>query len=237
MREVVTFRPADTLPERNAIMANQGIPPDANIGERIEVMVDRAKEDFAETAQPRGIMASVTMSEFADIYRGEGMNETETPVGEIFSRATQLVLFAVTMGSEVSSKIDRLFDAADFAQGSMLDSVASTAADRAAELLEYTCLEGLVEADTIPPDTAILRYSPGYCGWHVSGQKRLFAVLHPEEIGITLRSSYLMEPLKSVSGVFILGPARIHDYNDSYPFCAECRDHSCRDRTPVVLQR
>jgi hypothetical protein len=237
MREIVTFTPADTMPERSAIMANQGIPADADPGKRIEEMIDRARKDFAEVAQPRGIMASVTLSEFADIYRGEGMNETETPVGEVFPRATKLVLFAVTMGQEVSRKIDRLFASAEFAQGSMLDSVASAAADRAAELLEYQCLEKSVEAETVPPETAVLRYSPGYCGWHISGQKKLFAGLHPEDISITLRRSYLMEPLKSVSGVFILGPAIIHEYNDSYPFCAECRDHSCRYRTPVVLGR
>ena len=72
------------------------------------------------------------------------------------------------------------------------------------------------------PDSAatgigVLRYSPGYCGWHISGQRRLFAHLRPERIGITLHDSYLMEPLKSVSGVLIAGAKEIHAFADTYP--------------------
>ena len=56
----------------------------------------------------------------------------------------------------------------------------------------------------------VLRYSPGYCGWHVSGQINLFNTLTPEKIGITLGESCLMNPLKSVSGVLVAGPPNIH---------------------------
>jgi hypothetical protein len=75
-----------------------------------------------------------------------------------------------------------------------------------------------------------LRYSPGYCGWHISGQRKLFDFLKPETIGISLRESHLMEPLKSVSGVVIVGPAGIHAFQDEYPFCERCKTHGCRER-------
>jgi hypothetical protein len=80
-----------------------------------------------------------------------------------------------------------------------------------------------------------LAYSPGYCGWHVSGQGRLFARLRPEEIGVTLNASFLMQPLKSISGVLVRGPGRIHRFAPDYPFCADCAGQPCRARIAAVL--
>ena len=73
-------------------------------------------------------------------------------------------------------------------------------------------------------------YSPGYCGWHISAQERLFARLRPEQIGIRLNERFLMTPLKSISGVLVAGPARIHQVTGSYPFCAQCKSPACRER-------
>ncbi|MCK4414710.1 MAG: hypothetical protein KAY32_14345 [Candidatus Eisenbacteria sp.] len=87
-----------------------------------------------------------------------------------------------------------------------------------------------------PVPLACLRYSPGYCGWNISGQRALFAALKPERIGITLRPSMLMEPLKSVSGVVVGGRPEIHRFADRYPFCADCRTHGCRERIRKVLE-
>jgi hypothetical protein len=82
--------------------------------------------------------------------------------------------------------------------------------------------------------STLLRYSPGYCGWDITGQRALFAALHPEEIGIRLNESCLMEPVKSISGVMVAGPAEIHEFNNDYPFCSECRTKDCRRRIGAV---
>ena len=80
-----------------------------------------------------------------------------------------------------------------------------------------------------------VRYSTGYCGWHMSGQKKLFGFLHPEDIGIMLLDSYLMKPLKSISGVIVVGEKEIHRFKDSYPFCSDCKTHSCRKRIKALF--
>ena len=84
----------------------------------------------------------------------------------------------------------------------MLDAIASERADRAAELA------GAIGSRRFRREGStrrVLPYSPGYCGWHVSGQRKLFDFLRPEEIGMTLNASCLMQPLKSVSGVLVAG--------------------------------
>jgi hypothetical protein len=132
------------------------------------------------------------------------------------------------VGPGVSDRIRACFDRNEPALAVMLDSIASAATDRLAELLcmrraDAGALPGAARGGTLP-------YSPGYCGWHVSGQRALFAYLQPSAIGITLLPSFLMEPLKSVSGVLVTGPAAIHRFPPDYPFCGDCADRPCRAR-------
>ena len=50
------------------------------------------------------------------------------------------------------------------------------------------------------------RYSPGYCGWHVSEQQKLFSLFPvASPCGIQLTDSSLMIPIKSVSGIIGVG--------------------------------
>ena len=49
------------------------------------------------------------------------------------------------------------------------------------------------------------RYSPGYCGWSVGEQHKLFSFFPDNFCGITLTASSLMQPIKSVSGVIGIG--------------------------------
>jgi hypothetical protein len=106
----------------------------------------------------------------------------------------------------------------------------------AADVLERRLVDGSSVAERGAHRPGRLRYSPGYCGWHLSGQRALFAALQPEEIGITLRESMLMVPLKSMSGVIVAGLPAIHAFADDYPFCGECRTRGCRERIARVRQ-
>lgn len=49
------------------------------------------------------------------------------------------------------------------------------------------------------------RFSPGYCGWNVSEQHKIFQLLPGTFCGIRLTASALMDPEKSVSGMIGIG--------------------------------
>jgi hypothetical protein len=235
MARILNLSIAEAAPGKTAVLENQGIPAGQAVSERIDRIYEAACDLLERVALPAGILAEISIPEFAEVYAGEGRNEPETPVGEIFGRADHLALFAVTLGGEVSREIERRFEANDLALGTMLDSAASVAADNLAEAAERHYIEMLEDGDLVTPETGVLRYSPGYCGWHVSGQRRLFAYLVPERIGIALGESYLMQPLKSVSGVIIAGPRTIHGFRDSYPFCDQCETRGCRERLRALF--
>jgi cobalamin-dependent methionine synthase I len=142
----------------------------------------------------------------------------------------------VTLGAQVSGRIEALFSHNDFALGYVLDTVASEAAEVAADRLEDEYEGYLAEIAAWDSSSAHLRYSPGYCGWHISGQRKLFDRLRPEEIGIELNRSFLMQPLKSISGVLVSGPREIHFFNNNYRFCAACTTLSCRERLKPLIE-
>ncbi len=222
--------PADVAPDRAQVLRQLDIPPDAALSERTERVYRAAGDLFAESLAPAGVLAEVTAEEFDAIYRGEGRNQPETPVALIFPRAEHLALFAVTLGPRVGDALTRCFAAQDFALAYTLDAMASVAADLAAEGTERCYEDALHARGWGATDGAALRYSPGYCGWDLTGQRRLFARLRPETIGLTLTESCLMQPLKSVSGVILAGPRTIHRFPPTYDFCDRCESRTCRER-------
>lgn len=214
-----------------------GIPEGHQIDDRTKRMIDDAFGIYRDTAIPVGVLSATSATDFAGLYEGEGNNEPETPLGQILGSSENLALFAVTIGGRVSREIERLFEETEFALASVLDSIASAGADTVAEVVESQYAEMLLKDCKLDDTKGTLRFSPGYCGWHISGQRKLFQRLHPAEIGITLRESFLMEPLKSVSGVIVAGKKTIFDFDDSYLFCAECKNRSCRDRIRQVMEQ
>ncbi|HUU96952.1 MAG TPA: vitamin B12 dependent-methionine synthase activation domain-containing protein [Phycisphaerae bacterium] len=235
MSEILTFSTDETRPDRAAVFENQGIPAGAGVTQDVKALYDAALRLLGEVAAPRGMFTEMSKTDFAVVYSGEGRNEPRTPIGDIFGRADDLALFAVTLGERVGREITQRFQSNELALGAMLDSAASAAADKLAELVETRFGEALPADGRGATSTGVLRYSPGYCGWDISGQKKLFEFLHPERIGIALRESFLMEPLKSVSGVLIAGPKEIHDVEMSYPFCDRCDTRGCRERIRALL--
>jgi hypothetical protein len=207
-----------------------GVPPDSEQGERVEQLVADALRELRRGACPRGVVASVTADEFAEVYEGEGDNDAPSPLAEIFPRAEGIVLFAATLGAPLSERISALFDEGSLALAAMLDAAASEATELAGVHLDGLVLEGTRLEGQANQFTRALRYSPGYCGWNLTGQRALFAALGPGEIGVTLADSCLMEPIKSISGVIVLGPREIHEFEDDYAFCSDCRTHDCRRR-------
>ena len=237
MRERLTLEAAATPPDRATVLRCQGIPEHVEPRERVRQLADRAIERYAARTEPRALYAELSREAFEPIVRGEGLNAPRTPLDEIVPRADRLALFVVTLGEAVSREIDELFERNDPALAHALDAVASERADRASEMVGERFRDRLREEGVPESSTHVLAYSPGYCGWHVTGQRKLFDFLHPDEIGVTLNASCLMRPLKSVSGVLVAGERDIHCFDHDYDFCDICATHHCRERIASLAAR
>lgn len=230
MSRIVKLCIQDILPDTREVLAAQGVPEQAPIQESVMTVVLEALDIVREKAVPVGILEELSQSAFARIFDAQGLNEEQNPLQTIYPRAERLALFALTLGEATSGKIQSLFEEDDFAAASLLDTAASLAADRAVEILESDYCTSLSSEGVLGTDGCVLSYSPGYCGWHISAQAKLFEYLRPMRIGISLNSSYLMTPLKSVSGVLVAGKREIHYFDNSFSFCQECPTISCQQR-------
>jgi hypothetical protein len=237
MREVISIGKEQVVPTLAAVLRTQGIPDRSLASERVTQLAEMALIVYRELTAPAGIMMEVDQDEFSAVYQGLGLNEESTPLDLIVPAAEQLALFAVTLGNAVSERIALLFDEQEFALGVLLDGTASAGAEIACNMLRTEYHSHLDQQEKLDSSFGVLPFSPGYCGWHISAQQKLFKTLEPGAIGISLSETFLMEPLKSVSGVFVVAPKAAFDFDDDFPFCTTCQTRTCRDRiTDVMVQ-
>ena len=231
---IITLQEAARPPDREVVLRAQGVPADHDVPARVEETLVQAGELYRTLARPRGTVVPLSAAEALEVYRGEGNNAPRSPLPGIIRQAEGLALFAATLGREVSQRIESLFAERDPALACALDAMASEQADYAADLLARAFHDELVREGNAAADSVVLPYSPGYCGWHVTGQRALFAHLEPGRLGITLNPSCLMSPLKSVAGMLVAGDAEVHRFDNDFDFCPECASWPCRDRMATL---
>lgn len=112
-----------------------------------------------------------------------------------------LALFVCTAGAGIGELSKELMHEGDFIKGYIADVVGSEIVESAMDKIQDD-LEMQMEGQGLYITD---RYSPGYCGWSVGEQHKLFSFLPENFCGITLTPSSLMTPIKSVSGVIGIG--------------------------------
>ncbi len=218
----ITFDTKALLPsqvEINASLYNttQNVYDDSSFQESIQ----QATEALITHAAPVALMKPIDVVAFSKVFSGKGQNAENLPLSNIFPNAEQLNLFGGTLGPDLPDMITSSFDSGDYISAYTLNTLASLATDKITSLLEKELSENRKKT---------LAYSPGYCGWNISGQFALFNALQPDVIGLTLNEEGMMQPTKSVSGVLVTGDDDIHLFKPGYDFCEYCRDHNCIPR-------
>ena len=107
----------------------------------------------------------------------------------------------------------------DFLRGYVYDVIGSEIVEAACDLMQAE----LENAAVASGNKITNRYSPGYCGWNVSEQHKLFQLIPYNYCGIKLNESALMDPEKSVSGFIGIGE---NVKNNAY-MCKICDMKDC----------
>lgn len=132
------------------------------------------------------------------------------------------VLFMCTAGEEFETFQKRLKTEGDMVRVFIADALGSMIAEKCADQMENSLQLSIDKLGWKHTN----RFSPGYCGWHVSEQQKLFPLFDGHTCGITLTESSLMVPIKSVSGIIGLGKeVRRLDYT-----CGLCTFEKCYKR-------
>ena len=110
-------------------------------------------------------------------------------------------LFVCTSGLEFETYQHRLKEQGDMVRVFIADALGSVIAEKCADQMEKALQESIDKLGWMHTN----RFSPGYCGWHVSQQQLLFPLFQGHTCGVKLTDSSLMIPIKSVSGIIGLG--------------------------------
>jgi hypothetical protein len=233
MREIIQEDPKRIkigIDETNAFEKKKEV---SVFSEKISNCLTKAHDLFCQTAVPVAVVKDVTYPQFQTIYLGQGKNEPRTPLNDIMTKEAAYFLFAMTLGPCVSTQISNLFSEGDYLLGHLFDLVCSTGIEAFADDITNRYFTREVSMETLSNSEVMLRYSPGYCGWHITAQKMIHENLQSSDIGITLTEALYMKPMKSISGVIIgCNPSR-HNFNNDYTFCGNCRTMTCRKRLVV----
>ncbi|MDX1701367.1 MAG: vitamin B12 dependent-methionine synthase activation domain-containing protein, partial [Melioribacteraceae bacterium] len=130
-----------------------------------------------------------------------------------------LVIFTATLGRKYDEWFKGLFNSNHPLEGYIADMIGSVAVESAVDILQERINNRLTELKLGCSN----RYSPGYCNWSVSEQKKLFSFLPDNFCNIELTESSLMIPIKSVSGIIGYGKDVVKkDYA-----CKICTQENC----------
>ncbi len=178
---------------------------------------------LARAAPRAGYLFAGSLQVGGDSVRLAGVEFRTGPIiSAQLGEARSAAVFLATAGPGVESWASELLQAGDPLCGYLADACGSFLAEAAAEWLCGKVAAGCLEAGTHTGN----RLSPGYCGWPVEDQERLFRMLPAGFCGVSLRPSSLMVPLKSVSGLIGIGPSGVRR---PYP-CATCTRPDCMRR-------
>ena len=172
--------------------------------EPIPAMIATALEECEPLCDIRGSLfissdfacAKSGFFEIADVTFNGG-----TKIVRQLENAEGGILFICSAGKGISEKSKSLMASADLIEGYILDVIGSVTVEAAVEKMQ-----DYIEVELTGHGLKLTnRYSPGYCGWSLEEQKLLFGLFPDNQCGIRLTDSFLMYPVKSVSGVMGFG--------------------------------
>ena len=197
---------------------NQELPK--SIRSKLRVLEDKFNSLITPDIHYRMVDFRVTDEE---VIRIEGAIEFESKnLSEVMKNAEKLVCFIGTLGPGIEEEVGALMQDNDLSEAYILDAMGSVAVEDLVDKFQQTIKN---ECERVGK-TVTLRFSPGYCDWPLTEQKKLFSLFEPEDITVQLLDSFLMQPVKSISGVFGIVPQRSALYNP----CRYCDDRGCKAR-------
>ena len=221
METELSFNELDiTLPELYEAMGYGTHVPDENVRQLSEQTLSGA----AQVTRPCFLYTHIDATlEEETLHSGN----CSFAIGRIIARqlrgSERFIIFVATAGVEFEEWTKQLKSEGDIVALYMADSLGSIIAEKTADRME-----SMLEKELMPQELLHTnRFSPGYCGWHVSEQQKLFSLFPTAEpCGIHLTDSSLMIPIKSVSGVIGIGK-QVHKLAYS---CGLCTLESCYRR-------
>lgn len=203
------------------LLGDQQSPMDAHTSGLVKQYIATCLEVSSPTGAIVRVKAIESGSPFEITIPGTTFHSGKI-IGKMLRFSESYAFFLVTAGPEPEKLARKLLNEGNYLDGYIVDLVASSIVESAADYLEE-------QVRILAKEQGMLisnRYSPGYCDWNVAEQQKLFSLFPAKCCGISLSESSLMNPIKSASGIIGIGAdVQYKDYT-----CEICSMHNCQFR-------
>lgn len=127
--------------------------------------------------------------------------ETGKIITKPFRKADHVAVFACTAGPGIQTACVDFITKGESLKAYIMDTVGTVVVEKAMNRIATELEREAAQSGW----QCTNRYSPGYCGWRVDEQQKLWSLLPAGYCGITLNAASLMTPVKSISGMIGLG--------------------------------
>ena len=184
----------------NKIISDLGYKS-GNIPEYFFEIIKSVVSEFVERSAIKAGFTIINASSNKEFKKLILPGDVNLDVGKIiysqFNLASEIAIFLVTIGPGMENWSKDVLEGGDSVKAYIIDLIASNAAEVTANELHKTI--GSFAANKNYNITN--RYSPGYCNWSVSEQKKIFSFFPDEFCDVKLSDSALMKPIKTVKEI------------------------------------
>ena len=157
---------------------------------------------------------------------GFSINDTifnsDEEVVKLLKNSEELAVFACTVGETIENELTKFNFQDQMMEAYIADVIGTVLVEKSSGLFFDILKENFTEKSFKTTNTV----SPGNCGWDIMEQHKLFGILPPNFLGISLNDSGMMHPAKSLSGVIGLGKKVRFKHSD----CKLCNSLNCAFR-------
>ncbi len=211
-----------SVPQIEQVMGYKDGESQETISEMIGALLKEA-ESFVNIKAEFSVFPGV---KFNDSEKSVEIDSTIFDIRKIvygqIRRSEAIAIFLCTAGSEIGIRSGKAMKEGELLEGYVYDVIGSEIVEAAADVMQ-SALEQEMGAGG---KKITNRYSPGYCGWNVEEQHKLFQFMPYNYCGIRLTPSALMDPVKSISGFIGIGEnVKFNPYT-----CGLCEMKDCMYR-------
>ncbi len=225
-KKMIQADPADLL----TYMSGHGEAMDQHTLQVIKNLISTC----SEMIEPKGVFVVrevIPSQDMEEISIPETRFHTGKTIVKMVNGASQIIFFLATIGPGPERLSRSLIASGQYLEGYIADLIGSKLTEATAQYVHDFIKESCSRAGLKITN----RYSPGYCGWKVDEQQKLFGLFPEGSCGITLSESCLMSPIKSISAMVGAGKkVTYRDYTCEICSMKNCTFRRTRDSHPLL---
>ena len=187
-----------------------------------------ACEDARLLAVPKGIWQLYDYDCETQIIKANPSCQIQgKKIGRHLAGCEKIIALSATIGEDIEETITQRFAKGEYSSAVLMDAAATAAVEQVADGMEKAIAPKMAAQGFLLK----WRFSPGYGDWPLEQQPDMVRLAQAEKIGVSLTSSMMLMPRKSITA--IIGLYRKQEKNAPEPApkgCAACQQTDCPSR-------